>query len=90
MEALARLQPDARDVRLERLRSLEADAIAIDDTLDSYLVSGNQSRSKAHHEPRAALAAAVQKRIGDLLLAFLRVVRDTLGRDDVCLGGRLF
>lgn len=87
-EALARLAPDARDEALERLLRLDADGLVIDPQLETIVAD----RIGAGRDTGAwaTCAAALQARVGDLLLDVLRQVRAAVGRADLCLGGSLF
>jgi len=89
-EALARLRPDARDARIDALLRLDGDALLVEPSFDR-VVGECFAAGRAAGDPRgAATAAALQGRIGDLLLAFLEDVRRRIGGDRLCVGGNLF
>jgi carbamoyltransferase len=87
MEALSRLHPGQPSDWATALFSLDASGIAI---------VPNWRESVATHavgalEQRARAAAAVQSRIGDLLIDFLALVgRQSAGQRHLCVGGSLF
>lgn len=89
-EALARLRPDSRDPAVDRLFGLAADALVVDPGLEQFIAQ----RLEGHDDPggpaRAALAAALQGRLADLLVEFLAAVQARVGVANVCLGGSLF
>lgn len=89
MEALARLTPGRRDERIDRLFRFDGNRV---DTAPRWLNSVDGAVSDAtSFEEKAAVAAALQTRIGDLLLDFLADLRDQspAGRP-LCLAGSLF
>lgn len=89
MEALARLNPGRRDERIDRLFRFDGNRV---DTAPRWLNSVDAAVSTAtSFEEKAAVAAALQTRIGDLLLDFLAALRDQspAGRP-LCLAGSLF
>lgn len=87
-EALARLSPNGRDQSFDALFQLEADTLVVDAGLERVVADRIGSRDDVGL--RSTSAAALQARLGDLLLDFLRQVRQTVGRSDLCLGGSLF
>jgi carbamoyltransferase len=89
-EALARLDPDGRDAVIEALLSLAGDRITVASTFEAT-VHEAIGPARAPDDPRrATVAAALQARLGDLLLEFLGEVRRRLGLDALCVGGGLF
>lgn len=88
MEAMARLDPTRRDHRATRLFSLVADQLWLAPDwkaqIDSWL-------GASEHRDRGSAAAALQSRIGDLLIQFLAEVRRRApARQRLCVGGSLF
>ena len=88
MEALARLDPTYRADWVTPLFSLEEDCLKVTDDWRERVVAGC---GKATHRERTLVAAALQSRIGDLLIEFLSLVRRRVPqRQRACLGGSLF
>jgi carbamoyltransferase len=85
-EALARLSPDSRDARADQLIDLDGDSLRVAGAMDRIA----DGLPAADPRGRAALAAALQGRLADLLVRFLERVRDVAGIDTLCLGGSLF
>ena len=87
MEALARLNPDLRADWAESMFALQEDQLCQTpdwrETLKARCGQGS-------HLEKAPVAAALQARIGDLLVDFLAMVRRRTGHAHVCLGGSLF
>ncbi len=92
LEALSRLQPEARDSRLDGLFRFADDSIELaPDWTAKLAATGTASAISADQAERAApVAAAVQNLIGDLLLELLSSVRRQTGVGDLCLAGSLF
>ena len=88
LAALAQLRPSSRNVGVDPLITREADGLAVSDDLEQQI----QDLAEAEGEGPvpAALAAALQARVTDLLVEFLREVRTRTGLSRLCLGGRLF
>lgn len=90
MEALGRLRPDSRDAQLDGMLTLRADGIEVDPGLERWVAD----RLAGDHDPgsvrRADLAAALQGRLGELLLSFLQEVQRRTGAEHLCLGGGFF
>ena len=88
-DAVARLMPDVRDDRVDRLLDLEEDGIR---TAPDWLATLETLRSGAILASPAsqALASSVQARFGDLLLGMLHRVRRDTGQRRACLAGSLF
>ncbi len=89
-EALARLMPDSRDAAVDRLLQREPDALVVNPGLERFVEDRLDGRAGAGSLARAALAAALQARLADLLVEFLGDVRKAVGQADLCLGGSLF
>jgi len=88
MEALARLSPAVSDTAATTLLRSNADGLdfASDWTGRVASLAGGGS-----HDQKAALAAALQTRIGDLLEEFVHRIRQRLpNRTRLCVGGSLF
>ena len=88
MEALARLNPAHRDRRATELLALEPDQLRLQPDwrarIENWIGAGELCN-------RAAVAAALQSRIGELLLEFLaEVKRRAPARRTLCVGGTLF
>ena len=91
LEALARLQPDSRDERLRSLMGGDGNSLTLERAWDSRVAEWlNEATLVPACDRRAAMAASLQNRIGDLLIDFLNLVRRTTMCDRVCLGGSLF
>jgi carbamoyltransferase len=88
-EALARLRPDARDPRIDRLFELDGDSLHVDPAVDD-VIRGARTEVRGADPRRAELAASLQARLSELVLRFLERVRDRVGVDDLCVGGSLF
>lgn len=89
-EALARLRPDSRDSALERHITLEANALVIARDLQGAIQERLPSGLAPDDYRRASVAAALQARLGDLLVEFLARVRQEVGLESLCVGGSLF
>jgi carbamoyltransferase len=88
-EALARLQPEARDERTNALISIEDDSLRVDRGLETTIESRLAGEPRASSRS-AALAAALQARLGELLIQLLERVRIRTGLPRLCLAGSLF
>lgn len=88
-EALARLQPRSQDDRVADLIVLDASGLQVDTGFDARIAGWLPSPTPGHPDG-AALAAALQFHLGDLLIALLRQVQALTGASQVCLGGSLF
>jgi carbamoyltransferase len=89
MEALARLDPQARDERVQPLFALDGDRFEIGRCWPAcaaaWIGAGHRNGVAA------GVAAALQARIGDLLIELLgRVARLDPGQRRLCVGGSLF
>jgi carbamoyltransferase len=89
-EALARLRPEHQDAPLASLIALAESAIVVDDRLERMIEDALAGDRTAGSPKRAALAAAVQSRIGEVFLEFLAAVRRRTGCTELCLAGSLF
>jgi predicted NodU family carbamoyl transferase len=78
-EALARLRPDSRDAAVDRLVAHESDGIAVEPGLERIIAERLAGDRDAGSPTRAKLAASLQACLGELLIDFLRDVRDRLG-----------
>ena len=90
-EAFARLLPDHRDDRLTGL--IDSDSCSIETRADWQVVVRDTlapEGAASAIRSRAAAAAALQARIGELFVAFLRRVRQQTGDDALCVGGSFF
>lgn len=87
-EALARLAPAARDASLDALIRLERGHVVVDGglgaTVTRLLPAGDDVPR------RAAVAGALQARLGDVLLEWLGRLASSSGAPAICLGGNLF
>jgi carbamoyltransferase len=89
-EALARLHPEHRDDRLEGLLNVEASSLRLAPRWSRRVEEWCRENGALSVEARARCAAALQRRVGELLLAFLATVREITRGRHLCLGGRLF
>ena len=89
-EALARLRPDGRDAAVDRLIRREGASLVVDAGLEAFIESRLAGHGEDGSPAHAALAAALQGRLAELLIEFLGEVRATVGLDRLCLGGSLF
>ena len=88
-EALARLQPGSRDSAVDHLLALVDGALVVDTALEEKIEARLPGAADAV-QPRAALAAALEARLGELFIEFLRKVAARTGSQSLCLGGSLF
>src|SRR5581483_7059847 len=88
MEALARLIPSARDPRVTELFDLADDRLVLAPEWRARIEQSIESAPPG--ERVAALAAALQSRIGDLLVAFVRRIAAGSATNRLCVGGSLF
>jgi carbamoyltransferase len=89
-EGLARLAPLAPNPAVGALVSLDGNALVIEPSLERLVEERLPAGVAADDPRRAALAAALQARLGDLLIEFLGRVRSAVGVDALCAGGSLF
>jgi len=92
LEALARLQPNAPSDRLVGLFRFADESIALAPDWQATLAAADVAPALASGRPDkvAAFAAAVQNLIGDLLIEFLKRVRERTSATHLCLAGSLF
>jgi carbamoyltransferase len=87
-EALARLDADHRDDRLDAIFRTDGNSISAKDGWEVRLADLWQGHGSL--TATALHAAALQRRLGELLLEFLRKVRAETDLEHCCLGGSLF
>jgi carbamoyltransferase len=89
MEALARLAPTARDHAVDGLFEFHTEGVNVVPGWKRSIELMREGRAPGPQS--AALAAALQRRIADLFLAFVAAVRDRApARQILCVGGALF
>ena len=87
MEAMARLAPNRYDDRATELVGLNGDRLRLAPNWQARI---EDWKAAGGHDETAAVAAALQTRIGDLLIEFLtQTLRRTTSRS-LCVGGGLF
>ena len=88
MEAMARLAPGSRDDRADELLSLDGDRLRF---APDWIARVEEWKTTVGRDRTPAVAAALQTRIGDLLIEFLThaSARSTMG-NLLCVGGGLF
>jgi carbamoyltransferase len=89
-EALARLQPDGRQARVDALMTFEADHLVVNPGLEARVEEWLAGERSPEHPARAALAAALQARLGELFLEWLRRIRGKADAGQLCIGGSFF
>ena len=89
-EALARLRPGHRDAEVDRWVTRVDGTLRVDPALPSRIEGRLAAAPLLGDKSRSALAAALQARLADLLVDFLRESAPRFGSPDVCLGGSLF
>ncbi len=87
-EALARLDPDCHDDQLDVFFGTDGTSLNLIDDWEVRLA--DQWFADRSLGARASHAAALQRRVGEILLAFLKMVRRETGAENCCLGGSLF
>jgi carbamoyltransferase len=90
LEALARLSPDCRDDRVAKLIAMDDSSLRVDPALEATIERWLAGENSPGSPSSAALAAALQARIGELFVEFLTVVRARTGCERLCLAGSLF
>lgn len=86
MEAMARVNPTGRDHRVTELFSLDVDRLRLATNWQASIEGWTAAGPDA-----SGLSAALQSRIGDLLIEFLGEVRRRApSRGRLCVGGSLF
>jgi carbamoyltransferase len=89
-EALARLTQTDGDVRLEAMFGAADASIRAENGWESSLSDWVNASASRSIEQRSHKASAVQNRITQLVLEFLKLVRERTGNENVCLSGDLF
>ena len=89
-EALARLRAGQRDADADRLLQRSAGALIVDADLERRIESRLIDDRAPDGEGRASLAAALQHRLGELFVDFLKDVRTAVGANRLCVGGSFF
>jgi carbamoyltransferase len=88
MEALARLRPNSYDERIHKLFWLEDDHLGFAPNWEADVETWAR---RGEGQDRPLVAAALQRRIAELLVAFLTIVRQRAPqRRYLCTGGSLF
>ncbi len=87
VEALARLEPFGRIAQVDELFSVDPNRIHLTPNWQARL---EQWSSGLTAVGKARIAAAVQSRIGELVVEFLAQVKDLAPSAHLCLGGSLF
>ena len=88
-EALARLHPGHRDAEVDRWLTRTDGMLSVNPGLANR-VEERLGRTQDGPGSRAALASALQERLAELLVEFLRDVAAGHQSRDLCLGGSLF
>jgi carbamoyltransferase len=89
-EALARLHAGQRDADADRLLQWSDGALIVDADLERRIESRLAGDRAPDGEVRASLAATFQRRLGELLIDFLKDVRAVAGANRLCVGGSFF
>ena len=89
-EALARLRPGHRDSDVDRWLTRVDGELRVDPSLQRLIEDRLSGAPDSGNMSRAALAAALQERLSELLVGFLREMAGSIGTPDLCLGGSLF
>jgi carbamoyltransferase len=90
-EAIARLAPDARDDRLAQLFATDGHSLITDPRWQSVVEDRLVKEDGRLAIPaNAHAAAALQRRIGELAIAVLKMARQQTSSPNLCLGGTLF
>lgn len=90
LEALARLRPDSRDAVLDGLISRNGDAVVAEPSLGSTVTARVAGETGTGGPAHAAVAAALQARLAELLVELVRELRAAHPASRLCLGGSLF
>lgn len=88
-EALARLAPEARDSRVNELVATDGHGLRLHPQLESSIEEWRSAEQTAT-PCGARLASALQARLGEVFLEFLREVRVRTESPNVCLAGSFF
>jgi carbamoyltransferase len=89
-EALARLQPDGRDDVMSSLLTGDGASLTVHRSFDSVIEQSQAGETAISAPERAGVAAALQARLTELFVEFLREVRRRVGVDQLCLAGSFF
>lgn len=89
-EALARLSPRSRDQRADQVLTGDPHGLALAPDVEARVAGWLGADTDAGSPRRAALAAALQARLADLLLDLVAAVQARTGTTRLCLGGSLF
>jgi carbamoyltransferase len=90
-EALARLDPDYQDERLENLFKTDGASLDLETGWQARVTTWIQAESAAPSPAISArYAAGLQRRVAELLLTFLSKVGKVTQPENLCLGGTLF
>lgn len=89
-EALARLRPGHRDSDVDRWLTRVDGELRVDPALQRRIEDRLSGAPDSGNRSRAALAAALQERLSELLVEFLREMAGSLGSPNLCMGGSLF
>lgn len=88
MEALARLVPSEQHARAAQLVGLESDRLRL---AQDWQLQVECWENGGPLDKKAAVAAALQSRVGDLVVGFLAELRHRMpARNRLCVGGSLF
>jgi carbamoyltransferase len=92
LEALARLRPDGIDDRLSAMFRYAGDSLDLSPNWEAVVADlyATSFLAADRQDAGAALAAAVQNAIGELLRDFLADVRRKTSASNLCLAGSLF
>jgi carbamoyltransferase len=89
-EALARLDPDGREPRIEQAIRLTGQGLHVDPDLEARVAELSGGPAHGATPDRARMAAALHARLCDALIEFLTRVRGAGPATRLCLGGSLF
>lgn len=90
LEALARLAPGQRSAWAEAVFSATDDGLVLTPSAGAAVAQALGAPTHLGDPASAAVAAALQARLGDLFVELLAAVRRRTGQERVCLGGTLF
>jgi carbamoyltransferase len=91
MEVLARLRPESRDARIDRLFTGDGTSLSVAPEWRAEIEARVAAATNGDKmTARSSVAAALQARIGELFVEFLRRVREHTQDDHVCVAGTLF
>jgi carbamoyltransferase len=89
-EALARLQAGRRDDRLTALLRVTETGLELEPDWQSTVLSFLPTTVRPGTPEAAPLTSALQERVGELFIEWLRAVQQRTGGDALCLGGSFF